>query len=698
MTNKVITSVTADNSSKYSALFKAATDYLIAHVDEFPEGPEYEYRASIIHDMVTIDEETGQEHIQYISSVQEYFSHLKDLLDLGGKTFLMLPLDEPYLEINANSRDIVIPAEFKKNGFGVKGDNTAENLIFKMPRFFDAMDLLNAEIRVQWKNAKGDEGISNIDIIDAKKSADYLYFMWPLTTAITDEKGIFTFSVRFYILELNDNVVYSYSTKIAQGMISEGHNFDVAGWQGTIDRADDDFRANIKNSKNIGAESAAEPFFIINLSDHFQENENYEQIVTDATDGQVLQCYLDDEHPERILRVEAGVNDTGYFHYDFKYRDLTLPAQAVTNALQVKYAYFPVTEVAPIQGKRYYVKDGVDSQGRDVFVPSVGEFNPDTAYEQTAYVVVSKELNPNNHVVGKYNAIISNNKNGSSAEIQSPVIIFPGPEILDYAENGNLSPYKFLTGTDDTISVDVVADEFGTKVAYDWYKIADPSLPYDLDELDLGELANNFTFVTTTYDGKLDVTGEPGIYTVVITSTRNYEHKTIPGTNEADESKNRKACKVCNLPPSVTNITPASNKIETSAYHDIILKVEFDRITDPLLTEGLTYQWYRLLGERDGVQVRELIEGESGPCQVSAADPTKMEATMLVHQYDTGAFDCDIINTIGNQSTITNSFDFSVSPTTENNNNNTPAEPEPEEPVVEPDNGDDNPPDNNDGE
>lgn len=113
----MITVSNNENNASYSALFAEAFKYLADHVGDIANT---ERRAAVQQfindrqDLADANDSTPQ-----FTSVQEYFSHLKDLLDAGGKKFLMLPLDEPVFEIDANTRDIKVPTEFKKNGISV---------------------------------------------------------------------------------------------------------------------------------------------------------------------------------------------------------------------------------------------------------------------------------------------------------------------------------------------------------------------------------------------------------------------------------------------------------------------------------------------------------------------------------------------------------------------------------------------------
>lgn len=90
-----------------------------------------------------------------ITSLEEYFSWLKVLANpenvseeekLSRRKYTILPLDEDHFIINANTRGITIPADFKKNGIAVQGDHLAEIVYFEIDRYFDYMDLNNTEI------------------------------------------------------------------------------------------------------------------------------------------------------------------------------------------------------------------------------------------------------------------------------------------------------------------------------------------------------------------------------------------------------------------------------------------------------------------------------------------------------------------------------------------------------------------------
>ena len=47
-----------------------------------------------------------------------------------------------------------MPENFAKYGVGVQGDEIAEILYFSIDRFFDAIDLAEKEILIQWRHEK----------------------------------------------------------------------------------------------------------------------------------------------------------------------------------------------------------------------------------------------------------------------------------------------------------------------------------------------------------------------------------------------------------------------------------------------------------------------------------------------------------------------------------------------------------------
>lgn len=175
-----------------------------------------------------------------MTNLDDYFMCLKDIAQKVQKgeidpKFLVLPNDEGYFEIDANSRKINIPSRFASYGAGVQGDEVAEIIYFSIDRYFDIHDLYDKEILIQWENAAPipDKGLSvtinkTLQIIPNK-----VVFGWPLTEEITQYPGKIKFSVRFFDRKEStpedpqEYLLYSFSTLTSEIKINNGLDFDI---------------------------------------------------------------------------------------------------------------------------------------------------------------------------------------------------------------------------------------------------------------------------------------------------------------------------------------------------------------------------------------------------------------------------------------------------------------------------------------
>lgn len=212
----MITYVNAKNAAKYQILFDKATKVLN-------------------------DNPTSEGSIT-ISSLARYFSVLKDLMELDP-TFIRLPLDEEPFEIDLNTRKIAIPSDFTKNGVGVKGDQLAEIVYFKVNRFFDAQDLKNTDIYIEWSTGK-QKGISKAFCVDTKSSVGNIIFGWAITSAMTQDGGAtLTFAPRFVkeTTVSEDSVTLTYSLSTTPHTVKILDTLDLKNTEDvTVDNTDAD--------------------------------------------------------------------------------------------------------------------------------------------------------------------------------------------------------------------------------------------------------------------------------------------------------------------------------------------------------------------------------------------------------------------------------------------------------------------------
>lgn len=199
----MITYVKGKYVDAYNLLYQEAVDALNKYYKELPE--EHPSHGLVVE----------QADIQNLA---QYFHYMHDLTQIDVSKnelkFTKLPLDEAHFVIDLDKRSITVPAAFDK-GVSVRGDEIAEIVYFEVDRYYDATDLNEQEIIIEWINAAGQKGYSrpygkDVDLIPGK-----IVFGWPLSSKVTAKDGNVQFAVRFYDATdtvASSGIVYSLST------------------------------------------------------------------------------------------------------------------------------------------------------------------------------------------------------------------------------------------------------------------------------------------------------------------------------------------------------------------------------------------------------------------------------------------------------------------------------------------------------
>ena len=225
----MIVQINKDNSSDYNGWFSEITDAF-----KNSGNPEIE---NIV-----------------IDTLEAYYAHIEEIARNFGGKFLRMPVDEDFLLINNNTREISVnKTSFAKNGIAVEADHLAEIVYFKADRYFDRMDLsqnkMHIEIRWSLLNAKRQVvkyGASQALFIDAESFPGEIVFGWAITRDMCSEAGSLSFSVCFYIGEnkaaeeigLRD---YNLNTQIASLPVKAG--IGIANVKEQVDSQNDIFKA-----------------------------------------------------------------------------------------------------------------------------------------------------------------------------------------------------------------------------------------------------------------------------------------------------------------------------------------------------------------------------------------------------------------------------------------------------------------------
>lgn len=143
-------------------------------------------------------------------------------------TVRQLPLDEPRIQVDLNTRQIKISESEYSDFLSMEKDHRAETVYFELDRYFEDVDLFNCTCIVEYINAKGQMRIYPVTLKDIKslESQHRMILGWSLGNEATAAAGTITFSLSFYAINTETHsVVYSLQTAPAQGNILYGMDY-----------------------------------------------------------------------------------------------------------------------------------------------------------------------------------------------------------------------------------------------------------------------------------------------------------------------------------------------------------------------------------------------------------------------------------------------------------------------------------------
>lgn len=575
----MITYIDSQNSKEYRILFDDATKYL-------------KEQGVLTNDVAitTLEEYFGQ--LKYLLGVEAENLSFYDIVHSEGRRFTMLPLDENRFVINANTRTIEVPNDFKKNGIAVQGDKLSEVIYFEIDRFFDATDLDTCDIYVQWEAANGDRGASVPWVVDIYSKPNKIIFGWALSDEITETAGTIKFAVRFFKWEdlEKTKLSYSLSTLTATANIKPALNFELATGEFLREIATDDVIVQrIRDSKTTitnGAQ-AGKAVFILDLAKEADLDPNKEYFLANG----------EPESGAYELIVQALSPDAGLISYQW-YKVLGGDQNdPITNPKNYGTRFEITTDtvesirkdLADKKEKIYYeVQDKENSMDLGALVPiDIEEVINDVdaeerlknIYELFAWCLVG--------ATGTYKCVASNRKGLSSTESNSTYCTVPAPshpeitdnletsEILGLDEEGQVVPVE--------LAIEVKAD--GQK-SYQWYRVYGTNIANEQTELLEGAT-----------EATLEVS-EIGKYYVEATNTRNKheltEKSAVAKVSFAAEEP------VITYPNFVQEegdqpLTVFFNSIQSGISTEldkIRIDLDSEQTSNQYLSENVTYQWF----------------------------------------------------------------------------------------------------------
>ena len=124
-------------------------------------------------------------------------------------------LNDPVtFEIDEDLRTIKKPA--RGNVLGVQDDNNVNHINFKMPRYYNGIDLSTFTIKINYKNAL--DTINSYFVDDLMFGTDTMTFSWLVSKEVTVLTGTVEFVVKLFTT-LNGEINKFFSTAIAEGIV-----------------------------------------------------------------------------------------------------------------------------------------------------------------------------------------------------------------------------------------------------------------------------------------------------------------------------------------------------------------------------------------------------------------------------------------------------------------------------------------------
>ena len=175
------------------------------------------------------------------------------------KRAVLVPHNEKVFDIDLDKRTVQVPEYLS-----VQQDHESETIYFKFDRFYDTVDLTNMICVIQYKNAGGEEYFYPVPFYDittyGNEPGHKVLIPWCIQGAATAYAGSVEFSVIFFRLDANSNLIYMLNTIPAKGKILQGQNWDFKETTKNQITFDDQFM--LKVQKILDAEDGLKVYWL----------------------------------------------------------------------------------------------------------------------------------------------------------------------------------------------------------------------------------------------------------------------------------------------------------------------------------------------------------------------------------------------------------------------------------------------------
>ena len=334
-----------------------------------------------------------------ITDFESYFGNIREIEALAtnfkgsasgdseegtpGK-FLLMPLDEPLFEIDANKRTISVPTDFNKNGIGVRGDHMAETLYFKIDRYFDHQDLFGVdEIIINWQfrpsNASRNAEIPMHTSLAFAPDEEYIpncvVFGWVIGdyqdengewVKMTPSKGTLNFSVGFVKKEDN-RYQYALNTMVASVNVNDSLYLENPSILSLLKRPVFERLTDSRYSE-AGVEPVNDPIWRSGQEDKNEFNETIFKGLYPIANFNLPD--EGEEEDELLLSAIGYVGDQAGINIKYDWTGTSFATgQSVAgrdrNSASVETDWVPTKDLTPQDGVTYYIKNGAEMVALD---------------------------------------------------------------------------------------------------------------------------------------------------------------------------------------------------------------------------------------------------------------------------------------------------------------------------------------------
>ena len=161
-----------------------------------------------------------------VMNEQAFYSLLAEVQRNSRTIVCVAPAErDKIINVNLDTREIELNGSAYRSFLSIRKEHYAETIYFKVPRFYDGVDLMQMALVIEYVNAKGESYVSPVLTRDVATYPGYILFGWNIHGNATQYAGNLQFAIRFFQIDLNSspkNLTYSLRTRPATGKILYG--------------------------------------------------------------------------------------------------------------------------------------------------------------------------------------------------------------------------------------------------------------------------------------------------------------------------------------------------------------------------------------------------------------------------------------------------------------------------------------------